>query len=168
MRKHARGRVRSRGRLVLNARTQMVAHFAYIQCAPKWTDWNFRTISLAKALQLVALGEAEAITRQKGGFVQVVGYRALKPTNWEKPSPTTLTYATMVAVGNADALNLGRDDRYRLSRRECDEIVKFRVWPLIGDTRAVAVRPRITDAERLIAEKLLRTGGRTLRELKAA
>jgi hypothetical protein len=168
MRKHARGRVRSRGKLVRNARTQMVAHFAYSQISQKWTDWSFRTISLQKAEGLVTMGEAEWVTRMVGGFVQRVGVKALKPVRLDRPSPTTLTFATMLAVGNADAQDLPEWDRMRLSRRECDEIVKFRVWPLIGDTRAVAVRPRITDAERLIAEKLLRTGGRALRELKAA
>jgi hypothetical protein len=32
---------------------------------------------------------------------------------------------------------------------------KFMVWPLIGDTKAVAVRPRISAEDRRRAEKLL-------------
>jgi hypothetical protein len=157
MRKRCRTRVRSRGKVVLNVYSRMVSYFAYTQNSSKWREWTFRTVSQRQAELLVAAGEAEVITRMLDGAVRIVGYRALQPTSWERPSPATLTFGTMCAVGNQDAD--GKDDiaaRYRLTRRERQEIVKFKVWPLIGDTKAVAVRPRITDAERREAEKLLR------------
>lgn len=151
MRKHCRSRVRSRGKLVLTPYTKMVAHFAYAQPSEKWKDWNFRTISLREALNLVAAGEAEAVTREKDGAVQVVGYRALTPTSWERPSPASLTFATLNAVSN----HVGEPKDLQVSRKDRMEYVKFKVWPLIGDTKAVAVRPRISDEDRVLAEKLL-------------
>jgi len=153
MRKRCRSRVRSRGKVVLNAYTRKVAYFAYSQSSPRWREWTFRTKSQRAAEQLVAAGEAEPIVREVDGVVQVVGYRALSPTSWERPSPATLTYSTMMAVGNDE-------EGAKLSRWERREILKFRVWPLIGDTRAVAVRPRISADERRHAEGLLAKGGR--------
>lgn len=156
MRKHCRSRVRSRGKVVLNSYTRLVAYFAYLQQSDKWKEWTFRTVSQRQAELLVSAGEATQVTRQVDGVVRIVGYRALKPTSWERPSPATLTFGTMCAVGNQDAD--GKEDiaaRYRLTRHEQREIVKFKVWALIGDTKAVAVRPRITDAERALAMKLL-------------
>lgn len=153
MRKRCRSRVRSRGKIVLNSYTRKVAYFAYAQTTERWREWTFRTKSQRAAEQLVAAGEAEAVVRMIDGVVQVVGYRALTPTSWERPSPTTLTYGTMVAVGNDEA-------GAKLSGWERREILKFRVWPLIGDTRAIAVRPRLSAEERRIAEGLLARGGR--------
>lgn len=152
MRKHCRTRVRSRGKLILTPYTRMVPYFAYAQLSNRWREWSFRTISQRQAQVLTAAGEAAEITRMKDGVVQVVGYRALKPTSWERPSPTTLTLATMVAVGNDE-------EGAQLSRRERNEIIKFRVWPLIGDTKAVCIRPRISEAERRVAEGLLAAPG---------
>lgn len=148
-RKHCRTHVRSRGKLVLNAYTRQVSYFAYIQDSEIWTQWKMRTISQRQAEQLVAAGEAEEIWRMKDETVQVVGYRALTPTSWERPSPATLTFATMVAVGRRAMPSC------RLTRRQRDEVTKFDVWPLIGDTKAVAVRPKISDADRRNAENLL-------------
>lgn len=148
MRKRCRSRVRSRGKVVLNAYTRMVAYFAYAQQTEKWREWSFRTISQRQAEQLVAAGEAMPITRQMDGVVQIVGYRALQPTSWERPSPATLTLGTMQAV-------LRESYKERLTRRQRDEILKFRVWALIGDEKAVAVRPRISEAEYRLAVKLL-------------
>lgn len=160
MRKRCRSRVRSRGKVVLNSYTRMVAYFAYSQLSNKWREWSFRTVSQRMAEMLVANGEATPITRLVDGEVRVVGYRALKPTSWERPSPATLTFDTMCAVGNQDAAGKEVDPKYRLTPWERRQIVKFQVWPLIGDTKAVAVRPRITDAERRLAEKLLGRGVR--------
>jgi hypothetical protein len=141
--------------VVLNAYTRMVAYFAYSQRTEKWLEWNFRTVSQRQAELLAAAGEAVPIPREVDGIVQIVGYRALKPTSWERPSPATLTFGTMCAVGNQDADGKEVEPRYRLSRRERQEIVKFKVWALIGDTKAVAVRPRISEADRKLALKLL-------------
>ena len=90
------------------------------------------------------------------GEVQTVGYRALTPTSWEQPSPATLTMGTMNAVAK-EAIG------GRMSQRERDQVVKFRVWPLIGDTKAVAVRPPMTAIERHFAEQLLKQNGRMTR-----
>jgi hypothetical protein len=126
----------------------MVAYFAYAQLSEKWREWSFRTISQRQAETLVAAGEAVPVTREVDGVVQTVGYRALQPTSWERPSPATLTHGTMTAV-------LHESYHERLTRRQRNEILKYRVWALIGDDKAVAVRPRISDAERRFAEKLL-------------
>ncbi|MDP9039815.1 MAG: hypothetical protein M3O02_11180 [Acidobacteriota bacterium] len=144
MRKHARGRVRSRKRLVLNAYSRQVAHYAYIQDSEIWRNWTFRTISEREAKALMACGEAQPVTREVDGELRLVGYRATTPTSWERPSPATLTFATMEAAAGL-----------RSGRRAADEVMKFRVWALIGDTKAVCVRPRMTDDELREAEKLL-------------
>jgi hypothetical protein len=148
MRKHCRSRVRTRGKVVLTAMSRMVSYFAYIQPTPSWRDWNYRTISQRQALNLVAAGEAEPVTRLVEGVVRTVGYRALTPTSWEPIRPSGLTFATMRAVGK-DAYG------HKLTRRERLEVVKFKVWPLIGDSKAVAVRPRLSPADRAVAESLL-------------
>lgn len=153
MRKRCRGRVRSRRKVVLTAYTRMVAYFAYSQDSKKWREWTFRTVSQHQAQRRVAAGEAIAITRWHQGAVRVVGYRALQPERCSRPTPSTLTYQTMVAVGNNEV-------DAELEPWERNQILKFKVWPLIGDTKAVAVRPRITDAERRLAEKLLGRGVR--------
>lgn len=136
---------------MLTPYTRMVAYFAYEQGSYRWREWSFRTISQREAWNLVAAGEAEVITRMKDGEVQVVGYRATKPTSWQRPSPATLTAGTLKAVGNA----VGKKEDLALTRRERDEIFKFKVWALIGDDKAVCVRPRISARERREAEKLL-------------
>jgi hypothetical protein len=151
MTKRCRNRVRSRGKLVLNSYNRMVQHFAYVQCSEHWKDWAFRTISLRQAEILVIDGEAERVTRLVDGEVQVVGYRALNPTRWERPSPTTLTLSTMIAVGK-------RAQHCLLKRHEEREIMRFIVWPLIGDTKATCVRPPMTTMERRCAESVLQTG----------
>lgn len=149
MRKRSRSRVRTRGHVVLNAYTRMVAYFAYAQLSNKWREWTFRTISQRQAETLAAAGEAFPITRMVNGAVQIVGYRALKPTSWERPSPATLTFGTMLAVAGIQP-----------SRRQVN---KYIAWPLIGDTKAVCVRPRISEADRARAERLLGIrGGRRI------
>jgi len=159
MRKHARNRVRTRGKRVLNANTRLVPYFGYAQISQNWRDWSFRSISQAKALELEREGEAEAITRMVDGFVRIVGYRAKKPIRVDRPSPTTLTLATMVAVGNATLDAKGK--RPELTPAERHQVEKFQVWALIGDDKACAVRPRITEAEHRLAMKLLGRGQRS-------
>jgi hypothetical protein len=131
----------------------MVTYFAYAQVSLKWREWSFRIVSQRQAETLVACGEAMPITRLVDGEVRVVGYRALKPTSWERPSVASLTFSTLEAVGR-EALG------GHMARWARDEVFKYRVWPLIGDDKAVAVRPRMTEAERRFAEKLLANGGR--------
>lgn len=153
MRKKCSIRVRSRGKFVLNGYTRKVKHFAYIQDSEKWENWTSRTISYRQAQLLLAAGEAQPVSRMLNGAVQIVGYRATQPTSWEQPSPTTLTMGTMNAVAKDSTGE-------RLTRREREHVVKFRVWPLVGDSKAVAVRPPMTPIERHFAEQILRHGYR--------
>jgi hypothetical protein len=149
MTKRCNNRVRSRGKLILNSYNQMVAVFAYIQASPNWLEWGFRTISLRQAEIKQAAGEVERVTRMVDGMVQTVGFREKSPTRSGNPTPTTLTEATLNAVSNRDG---------RLERNERMEVIKFIVWPLIGDTKAVCVRPPMTVADRRYAEKVMASG----------
>lgn len=158
MRARQRCRTPQLGNRVLNPYTRMVAHFAYIQPSERWTEWNFRLISARQAQLLVDCGEAvwvarEVVTPEGEREVTDIGIRALTPTSWERPSPCTLTLATTNAVG------LAADGEAELTRRQRAEYLKFRVWPLIGDTKAIAVRPRISEVDRRMAENLLRAPG---------
>ena len=159
MRTRQRCRTPRTGKRTLNPYTRMVAHFAYIQPSEKWAEWNFRLISARQAQLLVDCGEAvwvqrEVVTPEGGREVREVGIRALRPTSWERPSPSTLTLATTNAVA------LATDGEDELTRRQRHEYLKFKVWPLIGDTKAIAVRPRISESDRRMAENLLHAPGR--------
>jgi hypothetical protein len=164
LRKNCHTRVRSRGHVVLTNYTRMVRYYSFVQPLDerrrevKWQGWtNVRSISLRSALQRVADGQAIAITRSVPDYlsgvagamqVEVVGYRALQPVRSERPSPTTLTLETMQAVSNAV-------DGAALQGYERRELEKFQVWAFIGDTKAVAVRPRTSEADRRVAMGLL-------------
>jgi len=151
MRKRCR-RVRSRGKVVLNAHTRLVKLFAYTQADESdWENWNFRNVSQHQAQQFVRFGDAYMVTRLVDGKVEVAGYRATKPTMVLRKSPTSLTFSTMRAISN-----------YRpgtkLERHERLQVEKFIAWPTIGDTKAVAVRPAMTEAELRVADKMFRMG----------
>jgi hypothetical protein len=164
LRKNCHTRVRSRGHVVLTNYTRMVRYYSFVQPLDerrrevKWQGWtNVRSISLRSALQRVADGQAIAITRSVPDYlsgvagamqVEVVGYRALQPVRSERTSPTTLTLETMQAVSNAV-------DGAALQGYERRELEKFQVWAFIGDTKAVAVRPRTSEADRRVAMGLL-------------
>ncbi|MFP5231521.1 MAG: hypothetical protein ACLGQX_02705 [Acidobacteriota bacterium] len=159
MRRRQRRRPSAPAQRVLNPYSRMVAHFAYVQPSERWTEWSFRLISARQAQAMVDCGEAvwvsrEVTTPQGEPQVQPVGIRALQPTNWEHPTPCTLTVATTHAVA------LAADGRQRLTRRQRAEVLRFKVWPLIGDSKAVAVRPRISAEDRRVAENLLHAAGR--------
>ncbi len=158
MRRRQRRRSSGPAKRVLNPYSRMVAHFAYAQPSERWNEWSFRLISARQAQAMVECGEAAWISREvttpQGELqVQPVGIRALQPTNWEHPTPCTLTVATTHAVA------LATDGRQRLTRRQRAEVLRFKVWPLIGDTKAVAVRPRISAEDRRVAENLLHAAG---------
>jgi hypothetical protein len=72
-----------------------------------------------------------------------------------QPTPATLTFSTMKAIASAVKPANRSEPRVRLSRYERDQVRKFKVWPLIGDTKAVAVRPRMSEREAAEATKLL-------------
>ena len=134
-RRHSRRQVRPEQPRKLD---QPVALAAYAQASPDWHEWMVRSVSLRTALEMVDAGEAEAVTRKTdNGLVTI--YRETKPTRASKSSPATLTFATMLAVAKR------RDERLRPD--EMAHVAKFLVWPFIGDTRAVAVRPRVTERE---------------------
>lgn len=134
---------------ILTAERVMVKLFDYTQNREKgWEEWQFRSMSQAHVRKLVAEDKAEAVRRMKDGVACVVGYRALTPTRALKRSACTLTLATMNAVSK-------RADREELDLYERLEVEKFDVWALVGDTKAPAVRPRISLAERCRAERML-------------
>jgi len=152
-RKHCTTRVRSRGHVVRKVETQMVKFFRYMQ-DPKatWQEWTFLTITLKKAEQMESDGDVAKVTRLVDGEVQVVGYRSLKPNILERPTPCTLTFATMKAVGKRAA---GQE----LRRHERREVEKFIAWPLIWDGKnASTVGPKISEADQRFAEGMIRTG----------
>ena len=124
---------------------QPVMMAAYSQDTPDWEKWRSRTVSLRHCLEMVAAGEAKEIVRQgKNGLVAF--FQETNPTRASESSPTTLTMATMNAVARSDE---------QLTAGEKAHVLKFRVWGLIGDTKAVAVRPRLSDAEHKLAVSLL-------------
>lgn len=147
---------RSHGTLIRSKRNQLVSVFYAQQDTSEWRQWRYRTVSLAKAEEMEKAGEVERVVRQYEGKPQCVGFRAKSPLRASQTSPCTLTMATTIAVGKRA---LGQ----RLSRGETAHVAKFIAWPLIGDTKAPAVRPRITESERLQAESLLGMHGEEAR-----
>lgn len=133
-RKHCTTRIRTRGHVRLNKDTRMVS----LECL----DGTWRTISERQADFMVEGGEAEKRFSENGDayWSQIVALAS-------RPTPQLLDDRTLHAVANA------KDGR--LSPAERRQVEKYQVWALIGDTKAVAVRPRISDAERRQAEKLL-------------
>jgi hypothetical protein len=134
-RKHCRTLVRSRKNLVLTKDTRMVSLLCSSGC--------WRTISERQAESMESMGQAEKVTDPASGD----SYWKQLVEDPSRPSPTTLTKATMEAVANAK--------NCRLNRAEQRHVDKFRVWAFIGDKKAFRVWPRTTDAERRQAEKLL-------------
>ena len=125
--------------------------FGYMQDSPDWRSWlasqRFRRVTLRKALQMVEAGEAEVLTRQTDHGVEEF-YKETHAVRAGSPTPATLTLSTMEAVRRrACGLRMGHNHR--------EQVFKFDVWPEIGDHRAVAVRPRTTEAERQHIAKLI-------------
>lgn len=160
-RKHKQARCR--GTLVRNRHNTLVAMFYMNQSTADWRNWGYRMLSQAKAEELEREGRAERVIRSveqdifgedgqvcgSQKVVMTVGWRMQEVMRSERPSPTTLTMSTSRAVSG----EFLRGDRP--TRGERALIAKFVSWPLIGDTKAVAVRPRITPGERRHAESLL-------------
>lgn len=135
-----------RSRNVVTPYNRLVALFRYQDKDIRWRDRLFRTVSLRAAQELELTGQAQKVIRWIEGVPTLVGYQAMAPIRAERPSPTTLTFHTLQCVsGEVD---------------HPSEVLKYLVWPLIGDHKAVAVRPRISAAERRVAEKLLAPGRR--------
>jgi hypothetical protein len=129
-----------------------VVCFSYNQNGiTNWREWNFRMISQRQMGVLIAGGDVEPITREvDDGSVQLVGYKATKPIRRSDSSPTCLNVATMgvAAMGTGDTMFRG----------DLAQLDKFRLWPEIGDDRAVCVRPRPTAVEAGYLAQLLASG----------
>lgn len=121
------------GRQVVNPYSRMVMRFAYVQDRQRWTEWSFRLISQRQAERLYAAGEVERISREKDGVVQVVGYKDLKAARSGSPTACSLTPASMNALTNDGDLDF----------RDCAELVRVRIWPLMKPTMNVADWDRV-------------------------
>lgn len=138
----------------LTRSNQAVVMFAFSRIQQDWRTWWYRSMSLRTAMKLVAAGDAEELLIETENGPTVFFRETTPPgpmLNAERncyQSPTTLTVATMNAVAIAEP-------GVRLTRAEKAHVDKFKVWPLIGDTKAVAIRPRMTDSERSSAQKLM-------------
>jgi hypothetical protein len=120
--------------------------FRYTQESASWREWTYRTVSLRKALEMLAAGEADLVERKtENGLVTM--FKESKPSRAAGPSPCTLTLKTLQAVAQ-------RALHCPLSGGERAQIVKYMLWPFIGDTLAVAVRPKVTERERRAAASL--------------
>ena len=141
--------VRRKGRVnapvVPSRANQPVMMASYIQDTMNWQAWRGRAVTLRTASAMVAADEAEVVTRRTANGI-ITFFRETKPARASESSPTTLTMATMHAVARSEE---------HLTPGEKAHVLKFRVWALIGDTKAVTVRPRISAEERKLAESLL-------------
>jgi hypothetical protein len=128
--------------------------FAYSRVHHDRRTWWYRSLTLREALKMETRGEVRQIEVEIQDDV-VIAYQETTPPAASSEqqrmlyrSPTTLTLATMNAIAIAEK-------NVKLSRGEYAQVIKFKVWGLIGDTKAVAVRPRMSESERAEAEKLL-------------
>jgi hypothetical protein len=113
-----------------------------------WNAWDFISVSQRHAESLESDGLADRVMAEVDGVEQLVGWKRRDAFVAGTQTPAMMTCRTMHAVAN------GKDSP--LTGAERREVDKFYAWPLIGDTKAVCVRPRISEADRLRGEKLLR------------
>lgn len=130
--------------------------FAYWRVAHDRRTWWYRSLPLREVQKMVERREAIEVEIETDNGSAVAYQEVWTPgmqsdaDNGRKiyRSPATLTLATMNAIAVAEP-------HVKLTRAEQAQVEKFTVWPLIGDTKAVAVRPRMSDEQRRAAEKLL-------------
>lgn len=115
-----------------------------------------RQIKLADALAMVEERKAAFVYGSPGRRVGVTGIRLLALNMSDRTSPATLTLASSKAASGEGLKKPHEISGRHLEAREQAEREKLMVWPLIGDTKAVAVRPRISDEDRRRAENVLR------------
>ena len=129
---------------------QYVTVFAHSRVEHDRRTWWYRSLPLRDALKMETRGEIRRI--DVGGSIayqeMFAASNCSESSRLLYRSPATLTLATMNAVAIAE-------NNVQLSPGEHAQVVKFKVWGLIGDTKAVAVRPRMSESERAEAEKLL-------------
>lgn len=130
--------------------------FAYWRIAHFRETWWYRSLPLSEVLRMVARGQAFEVQIETDNGLAVAYQEVAVPgqtsdaENGRKiyRSPATLTLASMNAVAIAER-------HVKLTRAEQAQVEKVTVWPLIGDTKATAVRPRMSEEQRRQAEKLL-------------
>lgn len=114
------------------------------------SDLPMRSVSWAEGLKMVKDGKAD----WEYGRAGIKGIRFKERQRAESPTPCTLDMRVMKAVsGEGLAGPHVMEDTCVGAERTLAE--KFMVWPLVGDTKAVAVRPRISGEDRRRAENLL-------------
>lgn len=127
---------------------------AYSSQARKLSDSELpmRSVSWAEGLKLVKQEKAVWELSERDGHIK--GIRFVEKQRAQNPTPCTLDVDVMKSVAGeglsgphtiADVYE-GKEETLRN---------KFKVWALVGDTKAVWVSPRISAEERRIAEKLL-------------
>lgn len=113
------------------------------------SDLPMRQVTWAAGLKMVKEGKAT----WEYGKAGIKGIRFTEKQREQNPTPCTLTMSVMKAVAgeglagpHSIELESGSEDKLR---------DKFRVWALIGDTKAVCVRPKVDEAYLRTAHKLL-------------
>lgn len=130
--------------------------FAYWRIAHDRRTWWYRSLPLREVQKLIDRREVIQVEVETDDGPSIAYQERWTPgmssdaDNGRKiyRSPATLTLATMNAIAVSEP-------GVRLTRAEQAQVEKFTVWPLIGDTKAAAVRPRISDEQRRQAETLL-------------
>jgi hypothetical protein len=131
-----------------------VTHLNAYSCqAEKLSDSElpFRQVTWAQGLSKVNKGEATWEYARNGA---IKGIRFTEKQRVRKASPCTLTKRVMQAV-SGEGLSGIHEIRDGHESEEQALRAKFDVWGLVGDTKAVCVRPRMTQEEIRKAQKLL-------------
>lgn len=114
------------------------------------SDLPMRQVTWAEGLSMVKDGKAT----WEYGRAGIKGIRFCEKQRAQNPSPCTLDLKVMKSV-SGEGLNGIHEVHGSHDSQERALIEKFQVWALVGDTKAVCVRPRISEEERRRAEKLL-------------
>ena len=134
------------------SRQHSVTHLNAYSCqAAKLSesDLPMRQVTWAEGLKLVNDGKAE----WEFGRAGIKGIRFKERQRLQNPTPCTLDLRVMKSVsgeGLAGPHSLGTN-----GGQEDALCIKFAVWAYVGDTKAVCVRPKVDEAYRQRAEKLL-------------
>jgi len=131
-----------------------VTHLNAYSCqAQKLSDSElpFRQVKWAEGLSKVNKGEATWEYAKNGA---IKGIRFIEKQRVSKASPCTLSKRVMQAVSGEGLAGIHEVSRSHDSEEDALRI-KYEVWGLVGDTKAVCVRPRMTPEEIRRAQKLL-------------
>lgn len=126
---------------------------AYSFQCEKWTegDLPMRSVTWAEGVSMVKDGKAT----WEYGRAGIKGIRFCEKQRAQNPSPCTLDMRVLKSVSGEGLAGPHSVDDRSLQGQEESLRTKFMVWPLVGDTKAVCVRPRISADDRRRAEKLL-------------